>query len=282
MGTRHTTIVRKFDEDNLRNLGMTLLRFIGSALIVKPVTNTPLDVTAMGTFSYINTGEQALLVTCDHVHKEFVAQRKIDSNIEFCWGIGEGQEPLQLTHCSPLDRNSHFDICTFACKYSNSDLEKIGKSFFESKSWPPPRVKKGDLVIGIGFQGKHKGIKTNNGQRGLSLVASFVSGQVSTVSDRHFTLADEDCSRWVIKLGETNYSASWGGLSGGPFFQVIKPDHYELAGFMKEGGSNFVSDTGGTVARGEKKSNEINATLFIAHADIILATGKLDHGLMPY
>lgn len=269
------------DEDGLRKLGKNLLTFIGSALIIKPEKNTPEDVVASGTFSYVDTGDQTLLVTCDHVFAEFNTLREKDDKIEFCWGAGPGRTPQQLTHCVPTDRNSHIDICTFTCEIPGG-LDQIGKAFFRPESWPPARVEEGDLVIGIGFPGEHRGMETKNGQVGLALVASFVSGQVSTVSDRHFTVADEACERWSVQLSDKSFDTAWGGMSGGVFFKVLGANEYKLAGFMKEGGSKLVLDTEGSLCDGEDAPREINATLFVSHADFILASGKLDYGLIPY
>ena len=271
----------KLDETALRELGTILLKFIGSALVIKPETDSPADVIANGTFSYVDTGEKTLLVTCDHVVAEFEGLRAEDATIEFCWGPGQGQRPKQITHCPPLDRNAVVDICTYDVCVPDG-LDTIGKCFFKRESWPPPRVQVGDTVIGIGFPGKHRGSDTREGQVGLVLVASFVSGQVSSVSDRHFTIADEDCTRSSIQLGDKSFETSWGGMSGGVFFKILGENQYDLAGFMKEGGSSLVLDTAGTPASEEDSLKDLNATLFVSHADFILSNGKLDHHLIPY
>ncbi len=271
----------KLDEAAARELGTILLHFIGSALIIRPATNSPDDVVASGTFSYIDTGEKTLLVTCDHVVAEFEALLAEDEKMELRWGPGPGQVPIQLSADVPLDRNSSVDICTFGCPIP-SNLQPFGKFFLKSPSWPPPRVEVGDTVIGIGFPGQHRETEIKEGQVGLALVASLVSGEVSTVSHRHFTVADEDCTRTSIQLGDKSFETSWGGMSGGVFFKVVGENHFELAGFMKEGGSKLVLDTDGTIDESEDAPKELNATLFISHADFILANGKLDHGLIPY
>lgn len=220
----------------LRELGTLLKRFIGSALIIAPKTDTPKDVVGNGTFSYVDTGEQKLLVTCAHVFDEFKAAKDEDPSTVLGWGLVDGGPPTILKGIEPLDHDrATIDVCTFKAEVVGG-IEAVGRNWVRPAKWPVDRVEVGDLVIGVGFPGRHRRIETRDGKEALVMVMSFIAAPVSSVSERHFVLADEAADRWSAQLDpERKYGVSWGGMSGGVFFKVLEENHYELAGFLYEG-----------------------------------------------
>lgn len=273
---------RDVDKDAVTRFAENLLKFIGTALLVKPETDSPKDVVASATFTYVDTGEQTLLVTCDHVYSEFERMKEEEPSLELCWAPAPNVRPLGISDIKPFDRNAVVDVCTFTLALEGG-LEKVGKRYLRPKTWPPSRVAVGDLVVGIGFPGAHRRPEIRDGKEGLMMVASLVSGRVHSVTDRHFTIADEDSERWSVQLTNRNFTAAWGGMSGGVFVKQINDEEFELAGFMREGGSRIVEDTSGTATESkENDPHELHSTLFASHADLILANGKLDSGLIPF
>jgi hypothetical protein len=187
--------------------------------------------------------------------------------------MAQGTEPVVISACAPLDKDRKgIDLSTFAASVGGG-IEAVGKHWLASPKWPVDRVSEGDLVIGIGFPGLHRRPDIKNGQEGLVMVESFVSGRVSSVSQRHFVLADEDADRWVAQLdAEHEYEASWGGMSGGVFFKVIAENNYQLAGFMYEGGATW----------NDGSTDDLRSNIYVTHADFIKADGTLDHGRIPF
>jgi hypothetical protein len=268
------------DKQAAVELGKILLRFIGSALVVRPDTDSPEDIVASGTFSYIDTGLHKFIVTCDHVFAEFERLRAQDNRFEFCWGVGPGIRPLCLSMVKPRDRHKGVDLCTFQVVPPDA-LQASGKCFMKPIVWPPARVAEGDLAIGIGFPGAYRHSRTSGAKPELGLVASLVSGTVHSVTDRHFTIADEGSDRLCLQLTNMQYEASWGGMSGGMFFRVEAENEYHLAGFLRAGGSMSVNGTDGSPCCRADQPDELHSPLFVAHADLVLEDGELDHLRIP-
>ena len=64
LAARRSTLLSQphVDKDTSTQFGENLMKFLVTALIVKPATDAPKDVVASATFTYVNAGEQTPLV----------------------------------------------------------------------------------------------------------------------------------------------------------------------------------------------------------------------------
>src|SRR5262249_51476400 len=131
----------------------------------------------------------------------------------------------------------------------------IGKSYFRAAVWPPARPTPETSAVVIGFVGEHRQV----GGASLGINLSVICDKVTSVSDRHFVLVDEQRARVSGKVNPTlGELGELGGMSGSPAFAVGVDGNASFAGLLYEAGEGK------------------EATVFAVHADFLTAEGKID------
>jgi len=158
------------------------------------------------------------------------------------------------------DGGGKVDLATFALQHPEQ-VGLIGKSYFPEATWPPARPTAETTAVVVGFVGEHRQI----GQQSLNISLSVICDKVTSVSDRHFVLVDEDRTRVSVKMNPTlGELGDLGGMSGSPAFAVGINGEPSFAGLLYEAG----------------ESKE--ATVFAVHADFLTADGKIDRNRISW
>lgn len=221
----------------------------------------PESVLYSATASFIDTGTEKLIVTCGHVVSRYNELKPANPDIVLAIA-GNRTWPVIVSDAELIDNGGkQLDLATLRL----ADPERIaccGKSYFRTTKWPPIRAQKGQLAIMTGFPGMHREASA----RGLEVRATPIADFVTSVSDRHIVLVDEDMVRVAVKHNPAlSDLVSLGGMSGSAVYvwddvrQALN-----LVGFMYEAGE-------GT-----------HASIFVAHAAYIRANGVLARDSMPW
>lgn len=238
-----------------------LLPFTVPLLIFPRQDSKPSDLINGGSGALICTGKRNLLITCNHVFVEYETQKEMHDDAVLVAGRGDGQKFIRVNDFCLVSRDPGLDLVVmeFECE---ALLDGTSKRFFKARNWPPKKVAAGDTLHVVGFPGVHN--VESHGGTARTLHATIFTDFVTSVSDRHCVLADEESVRvqkvftaGLPKLGPL------GGISGAPAF-VSVGNEFEFAGIAYEAGE-------GT-----------NATVFINHAAYLKADGELDYGLIPW
>ena len=238
-------------------VGQRLLPFV-SMLVLLPDRNAgPKDVISNGTASFVDTGKRKLVITAGHVVDSFLEVRKTNPNAIIALSGGGDRAPLfDISAAEVLDHGKQsLDLAILALPNSGL-IAHLGKSFFRSAEWPPVRSVVGAQAGGVGFPGLHREASF----RGLEIRATVLCDSITSVSSRHFVLADEQLGRVAVKHSPALKDfGSYGGMSGCAVYILDdKGLPVQLAGFVYESGDG------------------VSATIFVAHAAFIKSDGRLD------
>jgi hypothetical protein len=199
-------------------------------------------IIANGSFGLVNTGEKKILVTCDHVWEGFEEAHFHDKEMKMCVCLDLGN-PVYFDHSRLIDHDKQADLPTFDMTGLSSACK--GLKFSNIKSKPPPTVKKGDIVVLIGFPG-HGRI---TGDSFITFTRNPFGLIISSVDGNRF---HSDLTNLTWKLDQDKYK----GISGCPAFKVTygRLSQIQLVGFAREVWMN---------------------QLMFAHAGQILPDGKI-------
>jgi hypothetical protein len=198
-----------------------------------------------------------MLVTNEHVYKEYHAKRANDANVRLgLFGVG-GTCIQDISELAILgDGGEMYDLVSLAAPQEEV-IQAIGKSFWYTE-WPPARAQDTDVAIAFGFptQGiryADDGTLTNRRRK--------IGNRVSGVGDNRFLVEvyQDTCEYFAGPDGavDTN-ELCLGGMSGCAVF--LFDDHYlngRLGGFL------FAALSGA------------DAKLWVHHADLIAADGAI-------
>jgi hypothetical protein len=152
------------------------------------------------------------------------------------------------------------DLAVFSLSMPEQ-LQDMEKQYFPARPWPAARPKVGTPVVIPGFQGVHRQI----GDGKLTINLTVFCDSISSSSDRHFVLVDEGQERIVVKLNASlDELGPLGGVSGSPVFTMDSENNARLVGFLYETGEGA------------------DAMIFVIHAELLTAEGKINHALISW
>ncbi|MEO7733849.1 MAG: hypothetical protein ABIY55_22990 [Kofleriaceae bacterium] len=186
-----------------------------------------------------------VLITAKHV-----VDRARGSGVR-CLLTGNGS-PIDITGWEIIASDLDLDLATIAIP-DEFDPAVIQKRCFRPRAWPPTRAVRGDRAFFFGFAGIHRAVVPGGIRQHGSVFCDFVS----SASERHFLLADEEFVRSMSEFvpGLEPFGPT-GGMSGAPIF-VNRDSELEFAGVLYEGGEGPTS------------------TFFVAHAAHLAADGTI-------
>jgi hypothetical protein len=183
--------------------------------------------------------------------------------------LGTNYDVFSLTGLRYLDGDA--DVLDVAILHApEADyLSFTDKRFFRIPTWPIPKAQVGEPVFVVGYAGFDREVIPLDSdlegtifRRGLVLGYSHFAFHVSSVSDRHFVLANEKGERvYALKNPRAPDAVPLAGMSGSPGFVVREGVEY-LVGFLYEGTTSLNS-------------------FFLTHAYFLRPDGTLDHSLIP-
>ena len=175
------------------------------------------DIITNGSFGLVDTGTKKLLVTCNHVWEGFDEEHFKDANVKMCVCL-DSKNPVYLDEKHLIDHDKQADLATF-------DMTELlsacgGLKFFNIRSKPPPKVKRGDIIFLIGFPGHGR----NAGGDFIAFNRNPFGMIVSSVDGNRFHANVENIPWEVDK---------YGGISGCPAFLISagRANELQLAGF---------------------------------------------------
>ena len=183
-----------------------------------------------GTITFVDTGTETLGITAYHVYKGYLRGKAANGELICQIGSVTVEPEKYVAYESPRQDLVAFRLPSVLLGGTHVHVHSV-------RSWPPPKVKKGDLVLLGGYPGNRR--QEEIGQANFDFV-SFI-GPVTEASDDRFSLyLNIPNSHWPqgVSLAE---APDLGGASGGPvFFVREKPiDHLEYAGVIYEASRKF-------------------------------------------
>ena len=114
------------------------------------------NIITNGGFGLVDMGKKKLLVTCQHVWKQFQDEHNRGSNVRMCVCLDQ-HGPVVFDQNEPIDQNSKLDIAAF-------DVSPVlaacgGRQFYRLDQNPAPGVTKGDELVLLGNQGMFREVK---------------------------------------------------------------------------------------------------------------------------
>lgn len=245
------------EKAKMQQLCGVLAQHVSALLLWDTRDVSPAGIVDSASCGLIDTGTTRLVVTAAHVVSRFLELRALHPEMQLLLA-GHGCPFQDLSEWPVLDISTSLDITALSPPPS-FEAAAIGKAFFVSHRWPPPRVGRGELCCFVGFPGLHRYISL----RGVEVAMSPVVDFVTSSSQRHFIMADEEMERVGCRMAPNLAEfGPLGGLSGAPVFvnrQLDGPLQLEFCGVMYE-----ASDLGG-----------IHATMLVTHADHLSDDGRI-------
>jgi hypothetical protein len=196
---------------------------------------SPLEVTASGSFGLVDTGKRKLLITCRHVWDGLCTMREKAPALKMFVYLRTG--PPVVFDPAPIDADKHLDLATF-------DLEPIlsacaGNRFYRLDQDPAPNLTKKDRLYFLGYPGHLRRVSSRLIE--FSRVPYAVA--VRSVDGFRFHC---DISKAVYEDQSDRPAVDrHHGISGSPCFLLRKPgSKLRLAGFavsLTFGNLGFVS-----------------------------------------
>jgi KTSC domain len=128
-----------------------LLPHVGMAIIVPPPPSTPADIISNGTMTFVDTGTKKLLITCDHVFREFEYRRQeVPGTRLAITGANGGVADVSDATLIDID-DKHLDVAILESPSGSDRVAAIGKQYFAITSWPAVPPSRGEEVGIVGF-----------------------------------------------------------------------------------------------------------------------------------
>jgi hypothetical protein len=211
------------------------------------------DVIANATGSFVNTGQNDLLVTYHHVYDKFQSLRQENPHARLTMSGVHGSRFQDISDVKVLGLDEDLDLAVLHVPAPY--VFGQGKLFFPTEIWPPRRPEVGTLTALIGYPGE--GRKAEGGVLGVSPLSAGLL--VVSVSERHFVLAEENQDAHVLIPDGQSPLTHFGGISGSAVYAMSKnfdpSGSIELCGFVYEQGPG--------------------RAILVAHADHINADGSI-------
>lgn len=256
-----TTIFKELgimSESCERELSITigdLVRPFVVAILALPLDcRSPNNIICGGSGGFIDTGSTRLLITAKHV-----ADLLHNPGTSLVLAAGDKCSPLPLDGFEIIDANEDLDIATLSVP-SSFTPSQIDRQYLKLASWPPPRATSGESAFFVGYPGIHREATVNS----LDLSLTVFCDGISSVSDRHFVMADETGERLPVTLeqGLPPFGPT-GGISGCLVF-IERQGIVIPTGVLYEGGDGH------------------DTTFFAAHLDFVKSDGKINRSAMPW
>lgn len=206
------------------------------------IHESPASVRASGTCCFVDTGSRKLLVTADHVFRDYEERRRAEPSTVLSVMVGDGQ-CATIDQPEILDRSQLMDLIVLNWPHL-MERENSEKLYFPIRAWPIPRVRRGEQVIIVGYPGKWR--------VGAQAFGSFeplgLCYRASNSEGRTVWLVDEESSWRMQSHGRVvQESVDPGGISGSAGF-FIRNQIPHLAGIVYECniGGNMVALTSGS------------------------------------
>ena len=183
-----------------------------------------------GTATVVDTGCKILVVTAEHVYRQYLSDRKRFANLR-CQMGGVTVEPEKYL----IDMDEKLDVATFALPPMLQVA--TGATAHSVPSWPPRLMANSELAILGGYPGSRRS------EREGYLDSDFVTfiTRASQSSETHVA--------FQLNLAESHWppgerigpSPDLGGMSGGPVFRLIDTpiERIELAGFIYQAHTEY-------------------------------------------
>ena len=183
-----------------------------------------------GTICFVNTGNEILGITANHVYEGYLVDK--DKNpLLVCQIGGVTVEPEKyVTRVFP-----ELDLISFSLP--SVLVAGTHVIIHNAASWPPPKLKEGDLVVLGGYPGARRVERT--GKVDFDFV-SFI-GCISQSSDDHISIYINIPESYWPQGESVGEKPDLGGASGGPVF-LLKTEPFETieyAGVIYECGQDF-------------------------------------------
>jgi hypothetical protein len=241
-----------------RIVGLNVIEILSPFTVMLAFTKTEnpgaTDVFNNGTGSLVDTGQRKLLVTNHHVYEEFEKWRSEVPCTRLVMSGVDGRPFVDISGQPCIDSDESYDLAVLAI--SPAIVEQQGKKFYPASAWPPQRPKEGTRVVIVGYPGQGRHAQESDT---LVVMPLSVGRTVTSVSDRHFLMADETQDAYTHAPEGQRLPTSYGGISGSAAYSVHRirnrSDEYHLCGFVKAEGFDH--------------------TILVAHADHINADGTI-------
>jgi hypothetical protein len=234
--------------------------YVGMLFFAPQKQITPTTIRFNGTVAFVDTGLSKLIITNDHVYKRFVELKREEPELRMFVTGSSPNTLIELGEHHLIDHGGKSaDLAIFSLR-NPQQLEDVGKAYFPASPWPPLRPDVGTPAVIIGFQGAHRVPVGSN----LQINFTVLCDKITSSSQRHLILADEDQARKTVKINPAlDDLGPLGGMSGSPVFTVGPDEDARLVGFLYETGDGA------------------DAMVFAVHADVITGEGRIDYGLTP-
>jgi hypothetical protein len=194
------------------------------------------NITANGSFGFVDTGKMKLLVTCQHVWAAFDSARRENPQMKMCVCLSSNSI-LVLDPIDPIDQDEKLDLASF-------DMEPFLTKCADSKFFPfdcnnVPHVAKGDALAFVGFPGRIQA-QTSIGvmfRRRLHATFAYDVSDSRVVSDVSRLKSSKQ------KPESMGQEAAYGGISGSPCFLVRRNLLLQLVAFATSEALNVLRFT---------------------------------------
>jgi hypothetical protein len=230
--------------------------------INQSLTARPDTVDNNGTCGLVDTGQRKVLLTAQHVLKQFRAMKRDHPEAVLAVNLGPGMT-VAIGAPEVLAEDDALDLAVLASP--SGAPQGPGKRYFPIKSWPIPSARRGEAVTIVGFPGRRRRTTESFG-----VFEPFGVGMtVSAVHDRSIILADETGTIRTQILGQpVDENIALGGFSGSPAF-VLRGDGLHLIGILRAGSEEIGPGAAGGM-------------VFLAPTTYLLPDGSLDRSRMPW
>jgi hypothetical protein len=194
------------------------------------------NISANGSFGFVDTSKMKLLVTCQHVWAAFDVARRENPQMKMCV-CPSSNSVLVLDPIQPIDQDEKLDLASF-------DMEPFLTKCTDSKFFPldcenVPRVVKGDALAFVGFPGRIQA-QTSIGVKFWRRLHATIAYDVSD------SCVYSDVSRLKSSKPEpesVRQASARGGISGSPCFLVRQNLLLQLVGFATSEALNVLRFT---------------------------------------
>ena len=243
--------------DSYESFASELSKFTAPVFILPSLDSNIDQIIANGTLTLIDTGRAKVWVTCRHVWECFHEEQKRNPDAVICAYLGREFGGFCFKKLEVLDESKALDLVIFYPPIETTGT-KSDRIYFRIPRWPISRIRVGETITVLGYPGCCRQRIGNVYEFGFS----FVGYRVSSVSERHFALANEGQNRtYLFNDSDSKEPLSMAGMSGGPAF-AFRPGWVELVGLLYEGFDSHNS-------------------LFLSHALFLRENGTLDHAKIP-
>lgn len=214
-------------EEAALELAKLIQPYVCALLCHRGDPSDPSGVFAGGTGTFIDTGRARFILTAEHVVKELFSE-----GTRAILTAGNEVTPLDISDwASRVSSDAEYDLATIGLP-DDFDPACFGRQYHRPFEWHAPRATKGEVAVFLGYPGLHRQIV----EKGLKLHLTPFCDFVTSASDRHFVLADEESERVSSNLSGSPGLQAFGpigGVSGSGVF-VNRNERLVLVGVLYE------------------------------------------------